>query len=211
MNTKTELLKKHAEELQELEKTEAIRAILPEQYRDDALVCIHGKHASVKMWGDFRTEKKLSEALEIVRQFEPLVVECEHWESGCLSVRPAEINKYATDEHAIMDGASAVELSVTGGKGFGPNVTVEFWIKHPEFGFIEINLPVCDLHKLTPNVRATYNNSGELCSCEINWPGERSVVDKFRSWWSQKPAYHGSYYLADLPNFYAWASNHTKQ
>jgi hypothetical protein len=214
MTTKQELIEKHQRELAALELEERARLILPEAFHESALICIHGgkrKHFSAKMWNDFRCEKKLSDALEIVRLFESQIVECGHWKSGCISTWPDAINTTKDDENAVMDGSHVVEISVQGGKGFGPCVEVEFWADIPELGLVEFSCPVCDLWKLVPSVKANYNNHGDLSSCDIRWPIESRCTDSFRTWWSDKPSYRGSYYLADLPNFYSWAGQINQQ
>lgn len=208
MKNKQELLAKHAQELAELEREEAIRAMLPEKYRVDALICIHGEFATVRLWDDYHTNKTLAETVEVVETFKDQVVQGEHWKDSYVLTWPAEINSCAKNAGATMDGSHEVEISVSGGRGFGPNVNVEFWIK-TQHGLVEISCPVCDLFKLVPHVRANYGTRGDLTSCDISWPAERAVVDSFRTWWSEKPAYKGSYYLADVPNFLSWASNHS--
>lgn len=204
MTKKQELIENQTAELAKFEREEAICELLPEAYRATALVCIHGDHASVKMWSDFRTERKLADAVEIVNQFAEQIQTCEHWKSGCISTRPPQINEYALDECAVMDGSHAVEIVVSGGRNFGHIVELCFWVE-TSAGLLEISCPVSDLWKLVPRVDANYNRKGDLTTCRIDWPAESRCVDSFRSWWSEKPAYRGSYYLADLPNFMSWA------
>lgn len=204
MKTKQQFLDKQAAELAKFNQEEAIRALLPKQYRDGASIYIHDDHASVKMWNDFRTERTLADALAIVELFKPQIQTCEHWKNGCCSTVPPQINSYAKDERAVMDGSHAVEVLVSGGKGFGPNVEIRFWAESSA-GLLEISCPVCDLFKLVPRIDQHYNTHGELTSCRIDWPAESRCVDSFRNWWSEKPSYRGSYYLADLPNFESWA------
>ncbi len=206
MKDKKELLEKHAKELAQLEREEKIRASLPEQYQEDALIHFpHLPFVGVKLWNNFRTQKTLADAVEMVNLFAPYIVECGHWKSGCISTWPDAVNTCIKDDNSVMDGSHFVEISVQGGKGFGPDVAIEFWCDLPELGLVEFSCPVCDLHKLVPGVYATYNNHGDLSKCDIRWPAESRCVDTFRTWWSEKPAYRGSYYLADLPNFLSWA------
>ncbi len=211
LSPKEKLLASHAQELAKLEAEESIRAALPEQYRTDATICIHDTkkpHASVKLWNDFRTEKKLADALPVLESYKDQIIDGEHWKDGCVSTWPPQINSCIENANAVMDGSHAVEINVSGGRSYGPTVELNFWVMLGGW-LCEIALPVCDLRKLTPNVHATYNRSGEVCKCEITWPVERQTADKFRTFWSEKPAYNGSYYLADYPNFLAFVSNFT--
>ncbi len=204
MKTKEQLLEKQAQELAKFEKEQAVLALLPEPLREDAIVCIHRDHASVKVWSDFRTERKLADAIDVLRLFADVLQTCEHWKDGCVSTNPPQINDYAKKESAVMDGSHVVEIKVSGGKGYGPTVEVRFWAD-TSAGLVEFGCPVSDLWKLIPRVHVSYNRSGEVSKCEITWPTESRCVDSFRTWWADKPSYSGSYYLADLPNFYSWA------
>lgn len=210
MKTLNDLKAKHAEEIAELELETSLRALLPEQYREGATVCVHGKwglkFSSVKLWGDYHTDKKIADVLPIIEQFRPLIIQGEHWKDGCCSTWPAEINGNAKRENAVMDGSHEIEIDVHGGKGYGPCVEIQFWIK-TALGLVEISCPVCDLFRLVPNVRAAYNLNGECCKCDITWPAERQAADKFRTWSSEKPSYSGSYYFAEVSNFLAWVSS----
>jgi hypothetical protein len=212
MKTKAELLERHAKELEKLESEQAIRATLPEQYQEDALITLHTgqkPHANVKLWNDFRTEKRLVDALPILESYKGRIVQGEHWKAGCVSTWPAQINSVIDDQNAVMDGSHEVEIHVSGGRHYGPTVSLKFWTTLAGW-LCEIQLPVSDLWKLVPRVNASYNQGGELCRCEITWPVEKQTVDKFRSFWSEKPSYSGSYYLADLPNFESFVSNFTR-
>lgn len=210
-STIEELKAKQAAEIAEWEKLEAVRAILPAKYGNDAFICDHSHmgFVSVKLWNDFRTSQKLADALEVLEAYKDKLVTCEHWKDGCVSVWPAEINSNASKPSAVMDGSHEVSIKVSGGRGYGPDVEVRFWIK-TELGLIEFSIPVCDLHKLVPRVNASYNSHGDVCQCDIYWPAERAAADSFRTFWSEKPSFSGEYYWADIHNFKAWASNQTK-
>lgn len=206
MKTLEELKRQQAGELAKFEIETAWRESLPEAFRENASLCIHDDHVSLTLWGGFRTDKKLSDACAVVEHYKGSIVDGEHWKDGCVSTQPAEINANAKRDNSTLEGSHAVEVSVHGGKGFGPDVVVEFWIK-TELGLAEVHCAVCDLWKLVPRVKADYNRSGELTSCEIEWPVS-GCFDSFRSWWSEKPGFKGSYYWADLPNFESFASQH---
>jgi hypothetical protein len=211
MTTEKELFDKYQAELAALKLENSIRDELPEAYRESALVSHPSfNFNSIKMWSDFRTEKTLADALEIVRLYSGNIVTGEHWKDGCVSCWPAEVNSCIKKEGAIMDGSHEVEISVCGGNGYGPTVEVSFWTRLAG-RLVEIHLPVSDAWKLVPSVRTNYNNSGELSSCDITWPGERSVFDKFRTFWSQKPSYSGSYYFAEWRSFENWAEAQAKK
>lgn len=208
MKTITELREKHALELASAEKEIAIRAELesvPGYMPDNSCICIHADSASVRLWKDFGTDRKLADALAVVQFFADKIVDGEHWNDGCVSTHPPEINSCAKRERSTMDGSHAVEICVHGGKDFGSNVEVKFWVRLAGV-LCEISCPVADQHKLVPSVRGNYDKDGQFHGkVEWNWT-ETQTADKFRKFWSEAPAYRGSYYLADVPNFVAWAS-----
>lgn len=213
MKTRTEkqaeLIAKQAEEMAKFEKEQTIRELMPEKYREDASIYIHRDHASVSLWNSFRTDKKLADALEIVDLFADNIIQGEHWKSGCVSTWPAKINTQMKNESSVMDGSHEVEIDVHGGRSFGPDVTIKFWVDLPGVGLLDIHCAVCDLHILIPRVNANYGRHGELTSWDITWPQERALADSFRTWWSEKPAFRGSYYFAEVETFRNWASSKT--
>src|SRR4030095_4722993 len=203
-----------AKELADLVDKEKLRALLPESIRETARITKHPDHYTVTGWDGFAYDNppKFAQAVKVVEEMQDQLVEAEHWQDSCVSCRPARINSTAKKEHATMDGSHTVEIAVEGGRGY-QTTEVRFWaeVGHqiPGFGvegwLIEVHLPVVDLWNLLPNVRASYNNHGDLANCEITWPVESRVVDSFRKWWSERPSYRGSYYLADWHNFNSWA------
>lgn len=207
-----ELKAKQAQELVKAEQEETIRNALagvPGVNIEDVSICVHdGKrpHCSVTLWNGFGTTRSLADAVAVVQHFKDSIIEGEHWKSGCVSTWPAEINSCIKDKSAVMDGSHAVEIEVRGGKGYGPDVSVQFWTRIAGV-LCEIDCPVATLYKLLPSLRGQYRKDGSF-SGTITWPVEKQVVDKFRTFWSELPSFNGSYYLADVPNFMAWASNH---
>lgn len=211
MKTKEQLLEKQAEELAKLERELAIREALkdvPGYDEENSVICIHSnQHASVRLWQDFRTEKKLIDACAVVDFFRDQIIDGEHWNDGCVSTNPPEINSCAKRDNSGMDGSHSVEIKVDGGKGYGPNVNVKFWVRLAGV-LCEISCPVGDQWKLVPSIHGKYDSDGHWTG-RVDWnPAETQTADSFRKWWSEKPAYSGCYYLADIPNFESWASNH---
>jgi len=215
MKQKEQLLKEQAIELERFDKEVMLREALagvPGYDAKNSFVYFHRDHVSVRLWKDYRTEKTLTDACAVVEYFKHQIIDAEHWKGkngGCVSCRPSEINSNATDEN-IMDGAHAVEVSVSGGRGFGPDVKVRFWTRIGGC-LCEMELPIVGQQKLCPRVTGNYTTHGDFSgNVEWNWQ-ETQVVDRFRKWWSEAPAYRGSYYLADVPNFETWASNHVNE
>lgn len=208
-----QLKAEHAKELEVLEIINRVTDALagtPGVDSDAVRVCVHDfkkHHASVTLWSEYQTRRPLVDAVSIVQHFANNIVDGEHWKDGCVSTWPAEINGNAKKESAVLDGTHAVEIKVNGGRGFGPNVSVAFWV-HLGGMLCEVEMPIADLWPLVPRVQGQYTKHGDFHG-KIEWnPTETQTVDKFRSWYSEPPAYHGSYYLADVPNFLAWASHH---
>lgn len=205
------LKQEQAEQLAALVESEKLRELLPSAIRESARIIKHRDNWSVVGWTGFGgTQHPFLDAVKVIEEMQDQLVECEHWKSGTVSCRPARINSNVKDRGAVMDGSHTIEIKVDGGRGF-QTVEVRFWVELDEgqFGSVylaEIHLPVKDLWQLAPNVRATYNLHGDVANCEIRWPEESRVVDSFRKWYSERPSYSGSYYLADWHNFNSWAS-----
>lgn len=217
MKTIEELKQHQADQLAKLEVELAIQAevmrLVPDLDPEGILISIHGmnrkKHATVKLWNNFRTQEKLSRALAIVRSFHESgsLIEGEHWKAGCCSTWPASINSCINNDNAVMDGSHIIEIEVAGGKGYGPDVIISAW--RIIAGFLcEVEMPVSDLWRLLPRVECHYTRDGEVSSGRIDWPVESQTADKFRRWSGQYdlPSYRGSYYFADFPNFESFAS-----
>jgi hypothetical protein len=201
-----------AKELADLVDKEKLRGFLPESIRESARITKHSNHYTVTGWPGlaYKNPPKFVQAVDLIEEMQDALVEAEHWKAGCCSTRPARINPEAKNENATMDGSHAVEILVEGGRGF-QFTEVRFWAElgHPatptRYYLVEVHLPVTDLWQLHPNVRATYTSHGDLANCEITWPVESRIVDSFRKWYSERPSYRGSYYLADWHNFNSWA------
>ncbi len=204
MTTLEQLQEKHEKQIAQFHAEQAIRAELPEELRE-ASICFHPGFVSVNLH-EYQSDKQytLVKALALVRSLQDKIVQGEHWKDGSVSTWPEAINGNAKREHATLDGSHAVEIKVDGGKGYGPNVAVEFWIQL-DSTLAEVSVYVRDLWKLVPSVKCTYYQ-GEVSNAVVTWPTESRCVDSFRKWWSTPGGYSGSYYLADIPNFEAWAS-----
>jgi hypothetical protein len=211
------LKREQAEQLAALVDKEKLRELLPASIRESASITKHKDHYTVTGWNGFAYDNppKFLQAVKLIEQFaeaEQLVVG-EHWKGACCSTYPARINSVKEKEPtSIMEGSHTIEIKVQGGRGF-QTIEVRFWAElgeqfagGVETYLAEIVLPVTDLWQLAPNVRATYNTHGDVANCEIHWPEESRVVDSFRKWYSERPSYSGSYYLADWHNFNSWAS-----
>lgn len=205
MKTLEELKEKHEKQIAQFHAEQQIRAELTEELHE-ASICFHSGFASVIVH-EYQADKQytLPKALSLVRSLKDKIVNGEHWKDGSVSTWPAAINSNAKREHATLDGSHAVEIKVDGGKGYAPNVAIEFWVQL-DSSLVEVSVYVRDLWKLVPSVHCTYYQ-GEVASAKVDWPVESRCVDSFRKWWSTPGGYSGSYYLADIPNFESWASS----
>lgn len=217
MTTRIEELKaQQARELREAELKDRIEselASVPGFDPEDSSLCVHGidkphPHVSVRLWKDYQTTRKVTDALAVVEHFAAQIITCEHWKDGCVSDWPIEINSCAKGERAVMDGSHAVEIEVSGGRGYGGEA-VKFWTRLAGV-LVEISCPVSDLYALRPTVRGSYTRAGDFIRKSIEWPVESRCVDSFRRMYSEGQSYQGCYYLADVPNFRAWASQFIK-
>lgn len=207
------LKREQAEQLAALVESEKLRDWLPSSIRESARIVKQRDHWTVIGWTGFGgTQHPFGDAVNVIEEMQDQLLVAEHWKSGTTSCRPARINNNIKDPGAEMDGSHTIEIKVEGGRGF-QTIEVRFWVELggqlPGIGvetyLAEIQLPVTELWQLVPFVRASYNNSGDLATCEITWPIESRIVDSFRKWYSERPAYSGSYYLADWHNFNSWS------
>ncbi len=95
MKTEIETLKdRHAQELANLERKQATVALLPVEPR---FICAH--NGSGRTMSASYEVATLADAMAIYSSFLPLIVDAEAWKSGCISVLPAAINRYAEAKH----------------------------------------------------------------------------------------------------------------
>lgn len=204
--TKVELEAKHAAELAELDAKERIKAelmqVLPTLDSEKVSIYVHSgePHAGALLWGDFHTDRTLADALAAVRAFADGIVHGEHWEDGCVNTWPRELNTAA--KRGKADGSHAVELLVKGGRGFGPYYSVQFWVRAGGV-LCELECPVSGLWKLLPRISGQYDRDGYF-NGKVEWPSWKGC-DRFRKWWSEPPAYRGSFYWAEAKGFCSWA------
>lgn len=197
MKTIEELKEQHAKELEALELEQTIRASLPLEPKH---VCLHKGFASATYGKQFPSRYSFKEAYAIYRQFTP--AESEHWKNGCLSVRPAEINDYAKDERAVMQGTSIAEIKLQAGKGYDSH-ELSFWTRI-DGRLLQISIELQPEAKWLPYCDFRYDTHG---NCTVSVVNSTCIgEDKKRKWWSPEGSYQISYYWADVPNFRAFAS-----
>lgn len=161
----------------------------------------HGDHTSAKV------EIKLGDLPNFVATIADLVVEAEAWNSGCLSIKPAEINKYATDERAVLDGAAWAQLVLHsyGESRRYQDAAFRFWLNTPQ-GFVDLSVEIKPAPwKWLPEIKT---NSRDQYRDHI--PKNAVITPRFigednrRKWWTTEGNYHFTYEWADRPNFESW-------
>lgn len=204
MSNKLEQIEKdYQEKVARVRREEAILAKLPGDPKSVRQVYAHKDEISVK-YGD-RGKLSFADACEIVTLYQPFIVEAEHWRSGCLEVRPAEISRYAKDERAQMDGASYVEMLLHsyGSRGEYRESSLTFWAKI-EDDFCHVTVDFASVWKWQPQVDLAFNQHGDITRFRVSPMGIGE--DQFRKWGSGGDAsYRLSYYWADRYNWESWS------
>lgn len=205
MKTKVqETQEKFAEEMAKAQREDSLIALLPVPPNS---VCIHKDHASVTYEGERYKPLEFVAAMELFDKFKPFLVECEHWDDGCVSTWPAEINSCAKRERSHMDGSHVAEIRLDsyGSRGEYSQCTLSFWVKI-DGHLAEIHARLVPEWKWLPQRQVSYTNHGEVSRCTITpiCLGE----DKRRKWHSEPPGYRICYYWADVIGFKGWAANY---
>lgn len=192
-----EMQEKHRKEIERLSIELEIAKTLPREAR--SIYWHAGKRAYGKLSYEAQTFK---DACEILDQFKPFIIEAEHWKAACLSVMPEEINSYATNERATMDGASYCELRMHsyGDRRYQDQELIA-WTKI-ENRVLEVSIKFHAPAKWIPTYIAIRDRSGRIIEHQIIPFGLGE--DQFRRWYSEKPDYHFSYYWADVHNWESW-------
>lgn len=197
MKTLQELKTHHEQELREAEQELAIAAFLPAEATH---IHVHKNYVGVSYQKPFPNRYGFREAYELFKLFTP--IESQHWKSGCLSCQPEEINQYAKEERAVLDGTSIAEIKLSAGRNYESHALV-FWARILD-RLLQVCIEIRPSFKWLPDVQYTYNQSG-VCfvkRCNPAFIGE----DSRRKWWSPDGSYQFSYYWADEPNFASFAS-----
>lgn len=201
MKTIDELKAKQARELAELERELKLAELLPVPAQQ---VCQHRDYTSIIYKKPYPDRYTMKEAADIYAQFTD-VVEAEHWRNGCLSVAPAEINSYAKEENATMDGASHAELKLQAGKGFESH-ELTFFARAKDGTLLKVAIELRPEWKWLPQVDTRYDRDGNVISNRVSPVGIGE--DQFRKWGiGGDQGYLLSYYWADRENFHSWLSS----
>lgn len=203
--------KRHAKELAEAQRKDVLKALLPEGLKDGT-ICFHSTHTTYKLrdpnafhYG--KSHRGIVGACEILAKFREAFesVECERWRDTFLYTTPEEINKGAKNANANMDGAHVVALDISIGDRF-QDVELESWFRiGSELVHLHIEFDGNSVKGLMPRwIPGTKYSQGY-------WQRE-SVSEDARKQWSTgggEKSLHDTLYLADWPNFDAWASQYT--
>lgn len=197
MKTIEEIKNRHEKELREAEQKLAIAAILPAQATH---VHVYKDYVYVTYSKPYPERYTFRQAYELFKLFSP--VESEHWKSGCLSCQPAEINKYAKEERAVMDGASIAEIKLSAGKGYDSHA-LTFWARIGAT-LLHVSIDLRPPWKWLPQTEFRYDVHGNCTKSRVLAVGIGE--DSVRKWWSPEGSYQLSYYWADVPSFDSFAS-----
>jgi hypothetical protein len=200
MKTITDLKAEQAAELAKLERETAIAASLPVPATH---ITSHGDCVSVKHAKKYPDTYTFAEAVAILAQYAANIVTAEHWNDGCVSCRPVEINSCAKAERARMDGQHAVELELNAGKGYSGHA-LSWWAR---IGgeLLSVSVEISPEWKWLPQTEFSYDSRGDCTKSKVSAMGLGE--DSQRKWWSSPGSYKLSYYWADMHNFNSWASH----
>jgi hypothetical protein len=184
-----------AQAILKAEQEDRVAALLPEE---PCTIYAHQDHNSATF-----QPIKLEELGAFVHTFLPHIIEAEHWEDGCTSVRPVEINKTATRKDAVMDGVSFAEITLNsyGSRGEYQDAELVLWLRiKGEIIQAHVKIEPTPYQWLPRRDLAWYRGTVTNGTIEPRYLGE----NQRRKWWSELPAYRISYYWADKANFLSW-------
>lgn len=200
MSKVEEVQKRQAAELEKAHREDCIAAVLPLPARS---ICVHNDYSSVTYGAETWEEAKA-----IYQRFadEERIRPAEHWKLSCLSVLPAELNQYAKDERAHMDGESWAEVSI---EAFGGELVPHYRTAKLKFfanvksHWLSVTIEIAQVPWVWMPSQRIHGGRVVRGSTVPKFIGE----DQRRKWSGEEPGYHFSYYWADQPNFESWAAN----
>lgn len=189
-----------ARESQENARKLAVLPLLPVPPRQ--LSANGGKHPTISVVYE---AKGLPDALAIYSQLSPLVVACEAWKSGCLSIAPREINGYATEDGANPDFVSYASLKL---HSYADNkyqdAELDFYGRAGgEWLHFTIKFEASPFGRVASFIPAGKAKDNDYTGYwRMTWP--QIGADNVTNWWSEKPCYSRSYHWKDAARFAAW-------
>ena len=206
MTTESDTLSiRHARERRASELKTELLALLPEALRP--LRCFahaHDDHFYFSLESDntFARPLTFEEAKDVFRPFVASLVESEHWECGCVSTWPKEINGNASNPSARFGGAYVAEIKLEAGRGYASH-ELRFWVR---LGgeLCQIGVHISPEAKWLPIVDKEYDRrTGELLRLSVS---PRSLGEDSRRKWWHCDGYSLSYYWADVATFSNFAN-----
>lgn len=191
-----EMEERHAQERAEMVRKEAVLPLLPIEPR---YLCAHTNktHQSVSASYEVKT---LADAMAIYRAYLPSIVDAEAWRGGCVSVQPAEINRYSEtkDARSTMEFTAHAEIHLHsfGDKAHYQEQEMKFFARIG-VEWVRVGIKIESAwQRIAYWSEGSGRNPGSLV---IRFPslGE----DSHLRWWSEAHNYSRSYYWADTHNF----------
>lgn len=206
MTTESDTLSvRHAHERRALELKSELLAMLPATLRPlRCFACAHEDHFSFSLESDntFARPLTFAEAKEVFRPLAASLVESEHWEDGCVSTWPHEINGNASKPNARFAGSFVAEIKLEAGKGYASH-ELRFWVR---LGgeLCQIGIRISPEPNWLPLVNREYDRrTGELLRLSVS---PRSLGEDSRRKWMSSDGYALSYYWAGVATFSTFAN-----
>jgi hypothetical protein len=193
------LAARQSQDIKKARHENAIEADLPATVVAPAQVYAYSDHASIRYdVADFAA------AVQVMRDFGPNVVTCEHRQAGCLSIQPAGIpSKYKTAEHRADSFAELTLEAYGGNPPTYRQAEVTFWAQNRAGDYLKVS---CRLAK-TPT---DWHPTARIHAGRVVLGSTQPVPlgESFRvKWWREDPGYRYSYFFADAGAWDRWAAH----
>jgi hypothetical protein len=188
-------------ELKKAEIEDIVLTILPEK---PSSICVFEKEIYVTYrLGTFPEKFSFQEAINFYRKFEPFIQICEHWNDGCIEVKPNELSDYKNKEKATKVNESFAEILLYsyGSRGEYIDSSLIFYAKIENYWF-KVSMEFQNNWCWFPQRQVSYDRDGNISNFTLSIKGFGE--DFQRKWYSEKPGYRISYYWKTKELFEKW-------
>ena len=198
-----ELKQKYEEKLLELRKEVELTALLPIQPNSFCGALWKAPYIT------YRNEAKLfpnnvytlDEAMAMLEEFRPYIVQREAWRGTFLTILPASLQKPKDIENSTYQYNAEITLRIEGGDGYS-TTSLEFYICI-QGNYFKVHLQIQRDHRCQPRISRREDYRGRLISMEKT-PAHFGE-DHFTSWGTgSDTSYHYDYHFETLDSFLNW-------
>lgn len=195
MDAVDKLRAEHALELEKLQRELEVVAVIPLPWRERARVTEYARAGQRTYIVTIPADGQVgvAEALQVYTAFESAIVPCGRWRDGSLSCVPDALHEPARDQ-VVREGEHVAEIHVSGGRGYGPDITLGFWAACP-YGLLHVRVIVAGLHKVIPSSSTEYDKRGNVARSDVRWPPCKHDANGHIAYWSPPGSYSGLYWF----------------